>query len=158
MSQSLYVLTGDYAALQAQAEDGEDVSAELAALTDSLEVKSERVAYVLRGLDADQEALKAEETRLRARRQSLENSEKRLREYIRDSMVAAGIKRIKCPQFTFSISERENLVVVDEDKVPFEHKKITASVDKTAVNDAYKRDGELVAGTELRRTTVLTIK
>jgi hypothetical protein len=158
MGESLYKLTGEYAALQARIEDGEDVTAELEALNDALEVKAERIAFVLRSLSADQEVLAAEEKRLATRRKSLERAEESLREYIRANMAASGIKRIKCPAFTFSLSERENLVVVDEDSVPFDYLKTTTAVDKVAVNAAYKRHGELVAGCELRTTHVLTIK
>lgn len=157
---SLYVLTGAYAQLQARAEDGEDVSAELAQLDDALELKAERVAYVLRNLSADQEALAAEEKRLAARRRSLEGAEERLRDYLRTGMEAAGLKRIKYAHFSLSLSERTNLVVVDEHAVPAEYVRTvtTTSVDKTALKAALKSTGVVEPGCELRTTNVLTIR
>jgi hypothetical protein len=160
VNKPLYELTGAYAELQARAEDGDDVCAALAELDDAIEVKAERVAAVLRGLTADQDVLKVEEKRLAARRKAVEANEERLRAYIRDCMVSAGIKRIKCTAFTLSISEREQLVVSDEALVPAEFKRVVTEtkVDRAALGEAYKRDGELVPGTDVQTLHVLTVR
>jgi hypothetical protein len=160
LSKPLYELAGAYAELQARAEDGENISSALAELDDALEVKAERVAAVLRGLVADQETLKTEERRLSARRKAVEANEERLRAYVRENMLAAGIKRIKCAAFTLWITEREQLVITDEDQVPADYKRTVTEVrlDRAALAEAYKRDGELVPGTEVQTQHVLTVR
>lgn len=154
----LYELTGEWATLQARVEDGEDVSAELATLSDSLELKAERIAAVLRNLRSDQEALRAEEKRLADRRRSIENNEERLREHIKTCMEMAGISRIKCPAFTLSLSARERVVIDDETKLSPECLRTKVEPDKSAIQAAYKRDGEIVAGASIETFNVLTIK
>lgn len=154
----LYELTGAWADLQARAEDGEDVSAELAALSDSLEVKAERVSALLRHLRSDRDALRAEEKRLADRRRSLENNEERLRDYIRSCMENAGITSIKCASFTMSLSARERIVVDDESALPPECLRTKVEPDKAAINAAYERDGEVVSGTRVEIYNSLTIK
>jgi len=160
MSATLYQLTGEYAALQARAEDGEDVTDALAAIDDAIEVKAERIAAVLRNLRADQETLRAEEKRLADRRRALENNEERLREYIRSGMERAGIQRVKCPAFTMSLSERESVVVDNVEAVPEEYTKmkVEVKVDSKAVLESYKKNGECVPGTRIATNHILTIR
>jgi hypothetical protein len=160
MSAPLYQLTGEYAALQARAEDGEDVGDALAAIDDAIDVKAERIAAVLRNLKGDQELLRAEEKRLADRRRSLENNEERLREYIRTSMVSAGLTRVKCPAFTLSLSERESVVVENAEAVPeeFTTLKVETRIDTKAVLAAYKNSGECVPGTRVATNHILTIR
>lgn len=154
----LYKLTGEWAALQARAEDGEDVSAELAQLSDSLEVKAERIVAVLRNIRSDQDALRAEEKRLADRRRALENNEERLREYIRANMEIAGIQRIKCASFTMSLAERERVVVYDEKALPEEFTRTKVEPDRGAIQAAYKQDGEVPPGVRIETYNSLTIK
>ena len=157
---ALYRLTGAWAELQRRAEDGEDVTADLAAITDAIEVKAERCAAVLRWLQSDQDTLKAEEERLRARRKALEANEERLREHIKSCMLAAGLKRVKSALFTLSLSERASLQVLDAEAVPPEYVriKITKSVDTKAALDAHNQHGECVPGTAVNTIHVLTIR
>lgn len=157
---ALYRLAGEYAALQQAAEDGADCSAELAALTDSLEVKAERIAAVLRNLDADEGALAAEVARLDARLNAVRNSRKRLKQYVLDCMVAAGIERVKAPGFTLYLTTHEHVDVYDLTAVPDEYKrtKVEVSADKKAIHAANKNHGEVVDGTRIVTTRSLTIK
>lgn len=151
----LYELTGEYAELQDRAECGEDVSAALAALDGKLEAKAESIAAVLRNLSADQEALRAEEKRLAARRKAKENAEESLREYVRSQMVAAGITRIKCAAFSFALQNYEHVRVDDVDALPAEFRRTVPEAvepDKKAILAAWKRDGEVVPG-----ATVVTL-
>lgn len=156
----LYELTGEYAALQGIAEDGEDVNDALAMLTDALEVKAERIGALLRNFSADQDALRAEEKRLAARRKALENAEEDVRDYIRRCMEQAGMTRLKCAAFSFTLSARDSLQVVDEAAVPAEYvrTKVETSIDKKAALDAFKKHGECVPGTAVVTNNVLTIR
>lgn len=159
----LYELTGEYAGLQALAEcegGGEHIAHALAEIEDAIELKAERVGAFLRNLGADQDALRAEEKRLAARRMALENAEESVREYIRRCMEQSSLKRIKCTAFSFTLSEREQLQVEDESAVPAEYirTKVETSVDKKAALDAFKKLGECVPGTQVVTLNVLTIR
>lgn len=156
----LYKLTGEWAALQSLAEDGEDISSALAALGDKLEVKAERVAAVLRNFDAEIDALAAEEKRLSARRKSRENAKEHLREYLRRSMEDGGIRRLKCAAFTAYLTEREAVIVDDESAVPPEYvtEKVTRSVNRRDILTAHQQNGECVPGARVVVTNTLTIK
>lgn len=156
----LYELTGQYLALQRAAEEGVDVSGDLALLEDSLEIKAERIAAVLRNLDAEAESIAAEEKRLAARRKARENSAERLTEYLRINMEAAGITSIRAPKFTLYLTEHSSVVVDDIERVPAEYKRTKAEVsaDKKAILAAHKRDGECVEGTRVVTTRSLVIR
>lgn len=159
---ALYALAAEYAALQDAAEAGDDIAVALAALTDSLEAKAERIAAVLRNLDADIDALAAEEKRLKRRREARENAKEHLRDYIRTCMVEGGITRVKCAAFSLSVSEREAVVVDDIDAVPAEYlhppKPAEKAVAKKAVLDAHKKLGEVVPGTRIVTNYNLQVK
>ena len=155
----LYELTGEYAALQRLAEDGEDVTERLATLEGQLEAKAESISAILAGLDADAEALKAEEDRLAARRKALENNRDRLREYVKANMVGRGIERIKTPVFTWSVGDGpERVAVVDEALIPDEYFRIKREVARSEILKAYKESGECVPGTAIERSKVLRIR
>lgn len=155
----LYELTGAYAALQAAAEEGEDVSAQLAELDDALEVKGARLAGLLRGMRLEIEAYKQEEDRLSERRKTLERNVEKIRDYVRTSMLTANIRQIKAGTFSITISEGPaRVVVTDISAVPDAYVHVKFEVDKRAVLAAYKQDGELIPGTEVETGTTLRIR
>lgn len=157
----LYELTGAWADLQEAAENGEDVGDALAAIGDAIEVKGERCFAILRNLDSDAAVLRAEEDRIAARRRSLEGQAKRLREYVRDSMDAAGVRRIKGPTATLTVSDGPESVEVDDvGAVPPEYvtRTVTTKANKAKIKSAYKADGECVPGTRIVRKRVLTVR
>ncbi len=162
MRQPLYALAAEYAAVQAAAEEGDDVDAALAALTDSLEAKAERIGALLCNWEADVAALAAEEQRLAARRKSIANNAERVMEYVRRNMEAAGIKRIQCTAFTFVLRPSESVAVDDIDAVPAEYlhppKPAEKAVAKKAVLDAHKKLGEVVPGTRIVTNYNLQVK
>jgi hypothetical protein len=147
----LYDLTGQYLALQRVAEEGLDVTAELALIEDAIEAKVRGVAAVLRNLDADESVLSAEVARLDAKLNAVRNSKRRLKDGIRDLMVAAGVERVKAPQFTMYLSETESVEVVDESQVPAEYvrTKTTTEVARKDVLTAWRQHGEAVPGTTI---------
>ena len=65
-------------------------------------------------MKADIETLKAEESRLNARRTSLENRQKALKTTLMENMKAIGKTKIKTPLFTISVAKnggQEPLVI-----------------------------------------------
>jgi hypothetical protein len=160
MDMRLYDLTGQYLALQRVAEEGLDVTAELALIEDAIEAKVRGVAAVLRNLDADESVLSAEVARLDAKLNAVRNSKRRLKDGIRDCMVAAGVERVKAPEFTMWLGETESVEVVDESQVPPEYirTKTTTEVARKDVLSAWRQSGECVPGTTIVSKKHLNIR
>lgn len=157
----LYEITGAYLQLQERAEEGEDITEALAQLDDALEQKATSVVRVVQGLEADVQAIRAEEQRLKKRRESIEANVERVREYLKHNMAAQGIRQIKSPQFVISLRDGPPKVrVIDEAQLPREYvrEKVTREPNKVAILDAYKSAGEVVPGTEVVQEPCLQIK
>ena len=97
---SIYQLGEGFDTLWALIEEGE-IPEE--AIVDAFDVAKEDLADKLEGyckflknLEADIAGLKAEETRLKTRRQVLENTAKKAKEAMRDAMKKAGEKKMPC--------------------------------------------------------------
>ena len=107
---NLYKLTGELHAINAEidAADGE-MSDEVVARWDALELAlTDKVAgciAILRGLDHECSALRAEEERMRSRRKTREATIARLRDMLRVALEAAQTKRITTTLGTASIRE-----------------------------------------------------
>lgn len=160
----LYELAPAYAYLiDALDEDGDMLSSvwlgELDALSDAIDAKAASIAQVLSQLDAEAEALRAEEKRLAARRQARERRAESLRDYLRMSLDAAGVQKIKSATHTISVGDGPQRVVVeDEGSVPAEYLRTKIEIDKRAILVAMQTLGECVPGTRVERGRVLRIK
>lgn len=148
----LYELSAELAALVDALDAGEDVRERLDAIEQALDRKVEAVVRVLRGLEAERDALGAEISRLETRRLSRERAADRLRDYLRDCLQLAGVGRVRTPIATVSVVPgRERLVVDDERAVPDEWCRVRREVDRARVLSAYREHGECVPGTRVER-------
>lgn len=158
----LYELAPAYAYLiDALDEDGDasDGHAHLDALSDAIDQKAASIAHVLAQLDAEAEALRAEEKRLATRRQARERRAESLRDYLRMSLDAAGVAKIKSATHTISVGDGPQRVVVeDEGAIPAEFLRTKIEIDKRAILVAMQTLGECVPGTRVERGRVLRIK
>ena len=120
----LYELTEKYAELQKMIEDGVDPEAladTLEALEGAIEEKVEAIYRLRQNLQADIEALKAEEKRLADKRKSLEAQVERLKEYVERELEAAGIDKIKTTIGTVGFRKAPASVeILDVGKIPME--------------------------------------
>lgn len=138
----LYELTGKYAELQAQMEDGdhEAVTDTLESIEGAIEEKVEAIHRLYRNMQADIDALKAEEKRLSEKRKVLENEQKRLKEYTERELSAAGIDKVNTGIGTVSLrNSPPSVKVLDLDRIPEEF--LTPQepkVDKRGLLKAYK--------------------
>ena len=156
----LYDLGPDMARLQDLAEEGEDVSSALLALEGDVEQRLDAACMVLRDSSLDAAKLKEEIDRLTQKKRAVEANAERLRTYLRESMLAADIRKIRTSVFSISCSPdgNERVVVDDLDKIPDEYVRIRREPDKAKILEAYKQLGELVEGTSIERGSRLVIR
>ncbi len=157
----LYELTESYINLLEMAEqlDEETFQNTLESIQEALEDKVENTAKFIRCLEADIEAIKAEEKRLADRRRALEEKADRAKDYLKDQLMKAGIERVKRPTITVSIQNNPPSVnVVDLDAIPTQYLiPQLPKVDKKTILQRLK-DGESIPGVEIQQTKGLRIR
>jgi len=120
---TLYELTSEYMELLAMLEDPDTEEAvildTLEGVGGELEEKADGYARVMRQMDADAKAIKAEEERLYNRRKSLENRSAWLKGRLQNVMELTGKTKFKTPLFSFTIQNNPVSVVIDnESEIP----------------------------------------
>ncbi|HDR7526703.1 MULTISPECIES: siphovirus Gp157 family protein [Bacillus cereus group] len=158
----LYELTSNYRELQMMIEDGVDPSAladTLQAIEESIQDKVQNTALVIRNLEADVDAIKAEEKRLAERRKAIENNCKSLKDYLYQQMIATDLKRIKGTIVTVGIQKNPASLDIAEDAVVPPEYMIPqpAKVDKKSLLAAVK-DGMQWDGITLRQSEGVRIR
>ena len=128
--------------------------------------KAENVAVYIKNMESEAKTLKAEEDRLKARRQAKENAAKRMREYLMGCMKQANISKIDEPRAIISLRNNpESVEISDEnDFISWanedhdEYLRYKApEINKTAVKNALKSGAEIPFAA-LTRSQSLTIK
>lgn len=116
---------------------------ELEALSEMREVKLENALCYIKNLRAEAKALKEEEQKLTARRRALENADRRMTQYVSDSL---GGERFQTPRVAVSYRKSAS-VEVDPEFIQWAEESGNDSllryklpeVDKAAVKDLLKR-------------------
>lgn len=118
------------------------------------------VGYAL-NLEAEAEACKAALARITARKRSLENKSKSLRDYLAANMRVTGITRIDAADGSWSARlypDRDESVEVAEGTVlPPAFQRVKVEPDKTALKAAIKNGEPVPEGVRLVRRDRLTI-
>ena len=141
---NIYELTQDYLRLLEMAEDPEldpEVIADtFEAIDGELEIKAENYAKVMKNLEGDIAALKAEEERLSKKRKAIENNIKRMKLALQEAMEITGKTKFKTELFSFGIQKNAPSVVIDAADIrdiPEEYLKFKEpEIDKTAIKNA----------------------
>jgi len=163
---TLYELTGTYEELWRMADMCDDgiLSPELCALIDQNQediiAKAGGYCRLIRNLESEVAACKAEEARLESRRKSRENSIKRLKENLMQGMEVIGETRLKVDDiFTVAIQDNPvSVLVKDESLIPAEYFEQPPPVlCKNKLRDDLKA-GAAVLGAELTRGKHLRIR
>ena len=141
---NIYEITQDYLKLMELASDPE-IDPEIIADTfegidGELEIKAENYAKIMKNLEGDIAALKAEEERLAKKRKAIENNIKRMKAALQEAMELTGKTKFKTELFSFGIQKNAPSVVIDTADIrdiPEEYLKYKEpDVDKTAIKNA----------------------
>lgn len=137
----LYEVTGNILTLQEMleetVEDDQCLLDTLEGVQGEYELKLESYCKVIKNLEADMDALKAEAKRLTDKRKVLENNVDRLKKAMFDSMKATNTDKVKGQLFTVAIQKNGGklpvIVDVDTSELPDELVKIVESPDLEAI-------------------------
>ena len=144
---NLYELTAVYQRLQNEIEAGEDLEGILEVIGDELEAKADGYARVIRNMEGNIEAIKAEQKRLSDKKALLEKGIERLKQNLFESMKATGKEKFKTELFSFSIQKNGGAlpVVVDvsTDKLPDDLVQITEKPDLKAIAKYIEETGDV---------------
>lgn len=132
---------------------------DLDSLDMALDEKLEATACYVKSVEAEAEAIKAEEKRLYERRKALEKRAGHLEDYIARAMVRSGKKKLETPRCLLRTRKTERVEVLDRDEVPdlFMRVKMTREPDKTELKKRLKA-GEIIPGCVLVSSESLSIK
>ena len=113
--------------------------------------KLEAYAKIIRQLEADEAAYKAEAERLAKKAKTAHNGIERLKNGILMYMEAGHLDKTDAGLFKLSIRTTQVVDVTDINKVPDEFKKVKTevSVDKLKVRNALKNGAESIEGIEM---------
>ena len=158
----LYELTQNYMNLQALLEDetiSQDIiEAAMKEVGDDIEEKAQNYAVIMKNLEAEAAALEKEEKRLAARKSSLKNRNKILKDYLENSMKSIGKTKFKTNLFSFNIGKNPSSVNIDDENlIPDQYIVYTKSLAKRAMLDDIKK-GVIIPGVSLKQTESLKIK
>jgi hypothetical protein len=158
---NLYELTDNYLKVLELIENGEEgLEDTLECINDAIEVKADGYARIIRNLEANVVALKTEIDRLTNRRMSIENSIDRLKENLKNAMIATGKEKIKTDLFNVTVVNNPVAVnVIDEKLIPKKYFKVETirKLDKISLRDAIK-NGEKIQGAKLMQGKGLRIR
>lgn len=144
------------------AETGEIDETQLAAYLEQLQLdrktKIDNIAVYVKNLEAEAVAIRAEEKRLKERREAKERKAERLKNYIKTSMLLQGETKFESARVSMAL-RNSKAVVVDESKLESVYfiNKLVQSVDKKAIKAALEA-GILVEGAMLEERKNLQIK
>lgn len=160
---TLYEIAGDYAQVLnfelETPEDGDALVSLLDEIQERFDTKADRLCMVMRNVESEAEAFKAEEARLSARRKALENKAGRLKAYLADTMKKMDLADVKTPLFSLKFQKNPPSVEVeDEAAIPAEFWTTPApSLDRRAVLEALK-SGAVVPGAAIVQRDSLRIR
>jgi len=147
---NLYELTGQFLQLQEMLEDPE-VDAQviidtMEALDGEIEIKADNYAKLIRNLEGSLVAVTNEQERLAARKNLLNSGIKRLKDDLKESMVATGKTKFKTDLFSFGIQKNGGkapviLDVKDTSELPDELVRIKEEPDMDAIRKLIEDHG-----------------
>lgn len=149
---TLYEIAAEYRqmveALMATDNDSQTIADTIEGESYPLEVKARNVAYAIKTLQANADAIKGAEEEMSKRRRAMENRAASIREYLLECLSVAGIQKIECPHFVIKIAANPPSVVIDDERqIPGEYMKTPEppppQPDKKAIAEALKTGADI---------------
>jgi hypothetical protein len=122
---------------------------DLADIGDAFDAKAQNVALVVRELETEAAAIQTEADRLRMRAQARSNAAKRLKDYLRANMAAAGLTKVTGKLATVSLVNNGRPAITWErplDDLPAGFRRVSVALDGGKAFEALKADGYLPDG------------
>lgn len=163
----LYEIAQEYLSFM-EAIENEEIPEEaiadtLEAIEGEIEIKADNIACILKSLEAEATALKAEETKLAERRKAKERTHDRLKQYLSDTLQTIGLYKMESARNKISFRKSEAVEVADgfiewaqehrDDLLTYAQPKANL----TAIKKLLK-DGEEIAGAQLITKQNIQIK
>lgn len=157
---NLYELTATFLQLQQALEEGAETAEELDNLeamlngaSEDISEKADGYARIVRNMSADAEAIKAEEKRLRARRETIENGIKRLKEAMLENMSMLGTRKLKTSIGCWGIQKNPpSVLVTNQEAIPPQYFTMPEPELKRSMLLAALKEGAEIEGCELQQT------
>ena len=134
------------------------VAAAMDSVDAALEEKLESTAKVIRNLEAEAEALEAEEKRLKARKTAARNRIADIKGYVKENLEAMGKDKVEAGIFKWSLQNSPpKLVVTDETIIPLKF----FEIERTLMKNELKRvilSGRNINGAEIVREKHLRLR
>ena len=153
---TLYELMNDYKNFLTAVENGEipeeAIADTLEAIEGDIDEKIDNIACVLKVLEAEEKAIKAEEDRLAERRKVKANAKERTKTYLSEMLLALGKTEFESPRNKITFRKTPGKVVVADEKAFVEWAIVNddslvtygkPTVNKTAVKMAIESGREL---------------
>ena len=123
------------------------------------EDKVNSYCQIIRELDGDNAAIKAEIERLKKRIEHNTSSINRMKQALDGFMTASGKKKEKTPFFSVSYRKSQSVDIINEADIPQEYIKVKTETapDKVAIKAALKA-GEAIPGCQLKDTESIQIR
>lgn len=162
----LYEIANEYIELLDMIENGdipeEAIEDTLESMTFEIEAKVDNIACLLKNIDAEMVAIRAEEKRLAERRKAKEKAYDRLKDYLANTLLRLDIKKVETARNMISFRKSESVEIADENAFlewASTHrdeflKYSTPTIDKTLVKQALKADEDIIGATLVTKQNI----
>lgn len=159
---TIYELTGEWLQLYEMSDDPgidpEVIADTMEAIEGEIEKKAEGYAAVITQLNSDASGIASELERLTARKRTIENNVKRMKDNLQNAMELTGKTKFKSGLFSFSIQNNPPSVIIDSEKIPKKYLiPQEPKIDKAAIKEHLKA-GEKLKFAHLEQGRSLRIK
>ncbi|MDW8564671.1 siphovirus Gp157 family protein [Staphylococcus shinii] len=159
---NLFELTGNYKQvydLITEQGDEQILNDTLASINDALEDKADGYVAVIKTIEADNQVIEDEIKRLAQRKTVNQNSIKRLKESLKESMEITGKIKFKTALNSFNIQKNPpSLTISDETLIPKEfYTEQQPKLNKKELLKHVKENGE-IKGVQIKQTEGLRVK
>ena len=138
----------------------EDTASRFAGLSDALEVKARNIVGLIRELKLQSDAVADESKRLMVLSQTKKNAADRLKAYLLENLVAAGVQKMDVGIAKLGVQKASRPSIAwarDGEPMPEEFERVVHSLDGDKAYDAHKA-GTLPEGFTVKFTTFLSIR